>query len=174
MNLNIILGWSIAALAIVGLIVFIRLKNKNLDKKNLAPLLLFARENNSEISYYDTWDKTLIGADYKEVNRLFFIRNIPGREIREKINLSEVSECRIFKTERKVKNDKEFLNVIDRIEVILSFNNHKPEVSLEFYNNDYDQLTLSGELQFAQKWTEMIKSIVNPNRERLPFSIKSS
>jgi hypothetical protein len=49
--------------------------------------------------------------------------------------------------------------------LIFSFYNHKPEVSLEFYNTDYDQLTLSGELQLAQKWTGMIKSIVNTNRE---------
>ncbi|MBN2603436.1 MAG: hypothetical protein JXA91_04830 [Candidatus Thermoplasmatota archaeon] len=165
MNSNIALGWSIAALAILGLIVFIRSRNKNRDKKILAPLLSFARENNSEISYFDTWDKTLIGLGDKENNSLFFIRNIPEREIREKINLSEVSECRMLKTERKVKYGKETVIVTDRIVLAFSFYKHKPEVCLEFYNSDYDELTLCDELQLALKWTGMIKSIANTNRE---------
>lgn len=165
MDFNIILGWSITLLAIAGLIVFIRVRNKNRDKRTLAVLQTFARENNSEISYYDTWDKTLIGIDNKEINRLFFIRNIPDREIRELINISEVADCRMSKTERKVKYDKETVNVIDRIELIFSFYNQKPEIALEFYNTDYDQLTLSGELQLAQKWTGIIKSIVSANQE---------
>lgn len=165
MNLNIILGWSIAALAMAGLIVYTSLRNKNREKKSLEPLLSFAKENNSEISYYDTWEKTLIGIDNKEINSLFFIRNIPDREIREKIILSKVSECSMFKTERKVTYDKKTVNVIDRIELIFSFYNHTPELSLEFYNTDYDQLTISVELQLAQKWMGMIKSKIIDYRD---------
>lgn len=156
------MGWSIAVLTIAGLIVLIRLRKKSRDQKNLEPLLSFAREYNTEISDYDTWNRTLIGLDNKETKSLFFIRNIPGRIIREKINLSEVSDCRMYKTERKVKYHNEFVNVVDRIEVNISFYNHQPGTIIEFYNADYDQLTLSGELQLAQKWSGMIKDNLNP------------
>jgi hypothetical protein len=64
-----------------------------------------------------------------------------------------------------VKYNKELVNVIDRIELIFSFNNHRPELSLEFYNTDYDQLTLSGELQLAEKWAGTLKTIINLNQE---------
>jgi hypothetical protein len=165
MDIKIILGWSIAVLAITGWIILIRLRNKNRLNEILKPLLVFAQENNSEISFFDYWDKTLIGVDNHEINRLFFIRNTPCNVIREKITLSEVSECKILKTERKVKYYKELVNVIDRIELIFSFNNHRPELSLEFYNTDYDQLTLSGELQLAEKWAGTLKTIINLNQE---------
>jgi len=165
MNFNIIIGWSIVALAITGLIVFIRLRKKGSERKNIEPLLLYAKENNAEISNFDAWDKTLIGIDNKEINTLFFIRNIPGNETRVKITLSEVSGCRIFNTERKMKYNDTTVSLIDRIELIFSFNNHREELSLEFYNSNYDHLTLTGELQLAQKWTGNLKTIINANKE---------
>lgn len=166
MDLNIIIGWSITILAITVLIIYLKVRSKKKDEKTLEPLLSFASEHNSEISYYNTWENTLIGIDNNEANRLFFIRKTPGGEIRKTINLSEVTDCRMVKIERKVKYNKEIVNVIDRIEVILSFSKHKPEISLEFYNDDYDQLTLSGELQFAQKWTSMLKGSVKTKPDR--------
>ena len=87
-------------------------------------------------------------------------------EIREHINLTEVSDCRMFKTERSVIYNKETVIVVDRIELKISFYKHKPEVRLEFYNADYDQLTLSGELQLAQKWNDTIKGIISTTQDR--------
>ncbi|WP_346861749.1 hypothetical protein [uncultured Draconibacterium sp.] len=165
MDLNIILGWSITLLAITLLIFFIKVKNKKRDEKTLEPLLKFASEHNSEISQYNSWDKTIIGVDTNETSRLFFIRNIPGMEIRETINLLEVSDCKMVKAERKVKYQKHTVNVIDRIQLVFSFYKHKSEIRLEFYNEDYDQLTLSGELQLAQKWASLVKDIIIKNRE---------
>jgi hypothetical protein len=168
MNFNFILGWSIAALIIVSLIVITRLKNKSRDQKKLKPLLEYAAGYNSVITQYDIWDKTLIGLDNNMIKRLFFIRKIPDREIRETIILSEVSECRMYKTNRKVKYKSGFTEVIDRIDVILYLYNHRQEVCLEFFNTDYDNLTLTGELQIAQKWTEIIKNIINATQDLKP------
>lgn len=153
------LGWSITVLAITGLIVLIRLRKKRREQKILAPLHAYAAENNTEIGSYDRWDKTLIGIDTNEPGTLFFIRNIPGRIMREQIQLSEVLNCRLYKTGRRVKFNKEIVNVMDRIELCFIFFN-KREISLEFYNADYDLLTLSGELQMAQKWSGKINGII--------------
>ena len=158
---NIILPWSIIILAIVSLIVLIKRRNR-IRKKNLFSVLQsFAKENNSEISSCDQWDKTLIGIDTSEINSLFFIRTISDTEFREVINLSEVKKCRLIKTERTEFYHKENVNVIDKIELVFSFfDTPKPDIRLEFYNTDYDKLTLSGELQLAQKWSETVASIL--------------
>ncbi|MBN1119215.1 MAG: hypothetical protein JXA77_18540 [Bacteroidales bacterium] len=147
----------------IAFLIAIWIKNKK--KRKVEPLIKFANENNSEISDYDTWDKTLIGIDNNETNSLFFIRKLPEKEIREVINLSEISGCRISKTERKVKYEGESVNVTDRIELFFSFYNRKPELSLEFYNSEYDQFTLSGELQLAQKWLDILNTRISANLE---------
>lgn len=165
MDLNSILGWSVTLVAIAGLIIFIRIRKKSRIEKALAPLKAFARENNSEISNSEVWGKNLIGIDNNAPGSLFFIRSLPSREIREKINLSEISGCRINRTVRKADYNKEAVSVIDRVELVISFYNHKPEVSLEFFNTDYDQLTLLNELQLAQKWSDMIQGFINVNRQ---------
>ncbi len=164
MNLNIILSWSITILGFVGLVVFFRIKNKISNKKNLAPLATFAKSYNSTISDYDIWDKTLIGIDNRTINRLFFIRRLPNGEIHQVIDISDVSGCRMSKLERKIKINDKIENVVDKIEVILTFNNNTPDLALEFYNTDYDRLVLTGELQLAQKWLKTINIIVSNNQ----------
>lgn len=164
MDSTIIISWTITLLILVGLIVFIELRSKNKGKRTLSVLQTFAKENNSSISIYDTWNKTFIGLD-KDSQKLFFIRSTPDREIRQVINVLEITDCKMLKTARKVSSDKETLNVIDRIEVVLSLNDRKPDIALEFYNCDYNWLTLTGELELAIKWVEIIKSMIANNNE---------
>ncbi len=166
MDLNSILGWSVTLLAIAGLIVFVRVRNQNREKRAVSVLKSFARENNCTVSTYDHWDKTLIGIDGNETNKLIFIRTIPEKEIRSVIDLSEAIDCRMAKSQRTIKNDKETVNAIERIEVVISFYGKKEDLALEFYNNDYDKLVLTGELQLAQKWTGIIKSMISANQSR--------
>lgn len=166
MDSNMILTGSITILATISLIVFLQIRNRNREKKAFSVLQNFAKGINSTISSYDRWDKTLIGIDNGEINKLFFLRTISNKEYREVINLSEVMSCRLVLDERTVQYDKEKVNVIDKIELVFSFvNTNKQDVKLEFYNADYDQLTLSGELQLAQKWSGIVKSILVTNKK---------
>lgn len=160
-----IVTWLIIILTTTSFIVFFWIRSRNKEKITSSALLNFAKENNCTISSYDHWDKILIGIDNQEINKLFFIRTIPDKEHRAAINLSEVMSCRLVKTERTVRYDKEKVNVIDKIELVFSFvDTHKPDVALEFYNTDYNQLTLSGELQLAQKWSGIVKSVLVTNQ----------
>jgi len=161
-----ILTGSITILATISLIVFFQIRNRNREKKVFSALQTFAKEINSTISSYDSWDKTLVGIDNGENNKLFFLRTISNKEYREVINLSEVMSCRVVIDERTVEYKREKVNVIDKIDLVFSFvNTHKQDVKLEFYNADYDQLTLSGELQLAQKWAGIVKSILVTNKK---------
>lgn len=59
------------------------------------------------------------------------------------------------------------LTVLVEPEMVVSFYNHQPEISLEFYNADYDSLTLSGELQMAQKWVGIVKGFIKGARQHM-------
>jgi hypothetical protein len=156
MDLNIIMDWTVILIATSGVVVYLWLRNRKRTKRTLAPLKEFAAEYNTEIADYDAWENTLIGLGTGEPKTLFFIRITPDGETREAIKLAEVSGCRMIKPERRVSYNKEYLNVVDRITLNITFQDHRPELVLEFYNNDYDSLTLTGELQLAQKWAEVI------------------
>ena len=166
MDSDLILRGSITILAIISLIVFLHIRNRKREKKAFSVLQNFAKEFNCHVSSYDRWDKSLIGIDSGEMNKLFFLRTISNKEYREAINLSEVMSCRLVLDERTVQYNKEKVNVIDKIDLVFSFvNTHKQDVKLEFYNADYDRLTLSGELQLAQKWSGIVKSILDTNKK---------
>lgn len=173
MDLYIILTWVITLLTIVSVVAFLYVKRIIKEKRVFSTLQSFALENNSTISRYDYCDKTLIGIDNQGANKLFFVRTIVDKktnshkEFREVINLTEVINCRLEKAVRTVQLDKEKVKVIDKIELIFSLVcPNKLEVILEFYNNDYDNLMLSGELQLARKWAEIVNYAISVNKIR--------
>lgn len=163
---NSIIGWSIALLIMGGLILYRWLRIKTRNNRKVEPLKAFVLENNAQLSDMDSWDRSLIGIDRKGPGTLFFIRKMPEGEVREKIDLGEVSGCWMSKKDRTVSYKKESVAVIDRIEVILSFHDRRPQVVLEFYNEQYDSIVLSGELQLAQKWAEVISKLVTAHMKQ--------
>lgn len=167
MDSNAIVSWSIFILALISLIISATIRNKNKEKKTLLELLNFAKENNSSISGSDHWGKTLIGVDDNEISKLFFIRITPGKYYKEVIHLSKVESCALHKVERVVVNKDIKVTVIDKIELVFTFvKNESPTVLLEFYNTDYDNLTISSELHLAQKWLGIVKSILATNKNK--------
>jgi len=174
MDSNIILNWSIIISTILFLIAFTKRKNKKKENKIFSVLQSFANENNCTISNYDHLKKTLIGID-KGSKNLFFIRTMNNKENRTIIDLSEVIKCRMINSERTTTFDNEKVKVIDKIMLVFSFiDKRKEDVSLEFYNNNYDQLTISGELQLAQKWLGIIESILIANSEVSKVNLQSA
>lgn len=165
-------GWALTGIVIGGLITLWSLKIRRREKAKVAPLKAFAAENSAHLSHIDSWERSLIGIDYAKPGTLFYIRSMPDREIREKINLLEVSDCWVYNSTRLVNYRKQEVKVIDRIEVILTFYGRKPRKTLEFYNNDYDSLTLPGELQMAQKWNDVIHDMLSLNLKRSDAALK--
>ena len=54
------------------------------------------------------------------------------------------------------------MKVVDRIE--LTFVNQdkiKSDTMVSFYNSEYDRLTLSGEIQLAEKWSKIANAKIN-------------
>ena len=175
MNLNSMVDWSVFLAVLAGVLVYVWQRNKKRENRTLAPLKEFAAECGTGIADYDAWENTLIGLGKNEESTLFFIRRTPGGETREKIKLTEVSGCRIIKSESHVNIKKEEVTVIDRICLNFSFMDHRPELLLEFYNNDYDCLTLRGELQLAQKWAALVSTQLSARWDwKVPVRVRES
>jgi hypothetical protein len=134
----------------------------NTKKKNqiVKELFNYAEESNCKISKYDYWSNTKIGVD-NDNQRLFFIRKEKQISVRKEINLMEIQKAQVITTTRSVGEGKNKQSTIDKIELALTLQAvNKPDSILEFYNTDYDRLSLTGELQLAEKWAGIINSIV--------------
>jgi len=135
-------------------VVLINQKRKGKAKQSLQLLQIFAAENQCAISEHELFNQIIIGMD-KTAHQLFFVRNTPGKEFQQKINLQEVKKCRMEETGRSM----DTVHVIEKID--LSFApvaSNQKEIILNIYHADYDNLTLSGEIQFAEKWEKTINN----------------
>jgi len=161
--------WVTVIMTLIALAIHFYYRNKLRSENKLALLKSFAEENGSTITQHDSWDQTHIGVDDRENMKLFFIRGTAINDTREVIGLADVERCHLRKEVRNVTQHKERILVIDKIELILSFSDMKKQpVRLEFYNNDYDSLTLSGELQMAEKWERIINDTISNYRKKDP------
>ncbi|NQU31806.1 MAG: hypothetical protein HQ521_01105 [Bacteroidetes bacterium] len=167
MDSNTIANWSITILDTAAFIFYLKMRKKKLEKKTFSTLQKFANENGCEISSYDHWDKCLIGISSNNGNKLLFIHSHNNQEFRSIIDLADVKTCRMNKIVRSVLVDKERTSIIDKISMDFTFINRKsPDVQLEIYNTDYDELTLWKELEMAQKWTGLVNGIISKNMIR--------
>ena len=163
MNIQQIILWSAIAMATIALIVAFNVRTKTRNKRIFAGLAALAGEYGPKIQTYDHWSNTRIGMDLEAGGHLYFIRTAGEQNRNEVISLSNVNGVRLYKGDRVTKVNKESFYVIDKIEVILTLKNPaKQELRLEFYNSEYDHMTLSGELQLAEKWVGLIKSNIHP------------
>jgi hypothetical protein len=158
---------TLVFVAIVTLPFILTGYSRKRKKKNLFLRLTEMVENEGcTITQHEFCANFVIGLDGM-ANRLFFYKKVENLEIAKILHLKEFKSCRLINSSRTVTNKKEKFNVVDKLE--LSFYSAKigaSEHSIELYNNEYDCLTLSGELQLAEKWekllNERLKSPLKP------------
>jgi hypothetical protein len=156
--------WVTLVLVAVALVIHFHFRKKNRLKAEYDVLNSFAMELNTTISIHDSWDKIHIGMDNGTSPRLFFIRRSAENETRETIDLAGVRKCQL--------NTQVKTGVIEKIELVLSLHDKgKSERRLEIYNNDYDALTLTGELQLAMKWEEIVNKAISQTRKKEPAGV---
>lgn len=124
-------------------------KKKKIFQQSLTDL---AKKTNCNISEYEILNETAIGID-KKAHQLFFIRTTSGHEVQQTVNLAEIKKCRMAETGRTV----ESVRVVEKLELAFTpFAPGQQETSLNVYDVDMDNLTLSGEFQFAEKWVQLV------------------
>ena len=154
--------WMIVIILTSGSIWFLRANSKKREQKLLTPLYNFATENGSTLTTYDHWNNFMIGMENSGVDRLFFIRKSGDKETKKMVNLSDISKCRVAKIDRNISEGKESYYITDRIQLVLTpSEKNKPEIGLEFFNTEFDQLTISDELKLAEKWNGMITECIS-------------
>lgn len=173
MNTYILWGVAISIAALIVLIWYLRRNDMKKELKIFRQISDFAAENQCRINTWDYWDRTIIAIDNEETDKLFFMRTMPGGTVRECISLSAYVDCRMQKASRIVKLDNANVSVTDKIELYLkTAEKSGRDICLEFYNSDYDHLTLTGELQLALKWCGIIRSVLFANQDK-PQRVKS-
>ena len=145
----------LAVTALIAILVLFGNKITGNDEKNnraLQSLLNLAERNGTPLSQYDTLRNLAIGIT-KDGKRIYFAKIIEDRQIISHADLVNTQKCTVVRTTRKAGGD----DVIERI-VLLFTGQEKvtPNISFEFYNLEYDNLSVYGELELANKWQKIV------------------
>jgi hypothetical protein len=160
-----IMAWGIFFILVFATILYFRLKKIKDDKLDFNLLQNYASEFNTKISFYDHWNNNYIGISSEQTKKLYYIKKNSQLEMRETVDLDKVTNCKIVKEARHFKHDDESIDAVDKINLVFMLSDAtKPMVSLEFYNSDYDHLTLVKELGLANKWLGIAKANSNSNQ----------
>lgn len=93
---------------------------------------------------------------------IFFTRKVKETETLQTIHLAEVQKCRVINSGRVVSQTVGNHQVIEKLELEFAYwNKVKTATVLEFYNTDSDSLTLTGELQLAEKWNKIVNNCLS-------------
>lgn len=155
---------------IVGIIIIIiciipfalmSINSRKKEKKLLQGLTEIAESNNCKINRYELWNSSTIGIDDTSL-MFFYTRKSEGIDISQHLNLSEIQKCRVISSSRTVSSKDGNFKVIEKLELVFSYKDkNRGEMALEFYNADYDSLTLTGELQLVEKWCNLFNDKIS-------------
>jgi hypothetical protein len=129
---------------------------KRVKKYLFGRITEMAESEDCTISQHEFCSDFVIGLDGM-ANHLFFYKKVENLEFTKSVNLRKFKSCNLISTNRNITDKKKKLYVVDKLE--LSFypvEKGTPEISIELYNDEYDRLTLTGELQVAEKWKKLL------------------
>lgn len=157
---NAIIGFVLVAIFILPLVYLVNMQ-KNKDKKILKSFNAVAKKFNVSITKSEIWNSGYcIGIDDSNKKLLYFYKK-NGKEESTLIDLSEVKKCKSSNINRNVKTKSGNIYVIDRIELVFSYKDSSiADKALMFYSA-VDDMTLSNELQLAEKWQNAISSLMS-------------
>lgn len=143
------IGIILVIVCVLPFILF-SINNTKKRKERVLNLVKIAKENNATIQEKDDWHQTIIGLD-KTNKMLFFSEKSEEFDKFITINISELQNCRIERTENNNK-------VLEKLELELTFAS-KPIVVLEFFNINKTRLILN-EVELIQKWQQLLNKII--------------
>ena len=161
MSTGTIIFVAILLLSIIIPVMLINRKKKKNEQQFLQSLKDFAGKCNCKITEHQLWNNIIIGTD-GEALRMFFIRKIEDSVVERQVNLAEIQKCRVINTGRSVSSKDSNYQVTERIELAFApRGSNNPETFFDIYNSKYDNLTLQGELQLAEKWAAIANSLID-------------
>ncbi|MDD2305357.1 MAG: hypothetical protein PHP53_11720 [Prolixibacteraceae bacterium] len=152
-----VIGVIIVLFGITLYILNSRSKKKK-EAQFLQPLSRLAEKDNCKISQYDIWNDSVIGIDETQ-NTVFAIRKKKEKENSIVVNLAEIFRCRVIEVSRTSGPKEGNAIAFDRIDLaFINKDKSKADVVVEFFDANTDRLTLTGELQLAEKWCVLVNN----------------
>jgi hypothetical protein len=134
-------------------LVKVRKQNKILRSMQESVLHL-----NVTIGKHEFCGDFLLGMDKNKKYILFYKNMLNGDAVVKIVDLSTIFSCKVLKEMKTVKTARESMEFIEQIE--LSFiSRDKNETKLELFNEERNT-QLSGELQCAEKWEQLITELI--------------
>jgi hypothetical protein len=157
---------GIALVAVIALPFFLyHLIKRKKEKKFLNDIISLAESENATISQIEFWrERYAIGIDNTS-KKLFYINKQKGKKDRTIVDLSEIEKCRIVTASRSVKTPNGNSTIIDRLELVFTFNSSDvPEKVLEFYDCT-EFMTTDGEVPLIEKWQGLVNSNLKTSKK---------
>lgn len=138
-------------------------KSKLNNKKKLEELIAFAQENKANITQHELWRNSAIGLD-KHEQVIFFINQENDTKVFHKILLSTIETCTVYNVNSTISNKNSNYKIIEKIDLLFTYRDKNlAKVALNIFNSKLEGLTVSGELQIAEKWHQLINDIIKKN-----------
>jgi len=148
------MGVALLALFALPFILIGRASKKN-KKQLIDKLSKLAEKHSSVIKESDHCNDFAIGFDTKETT-LFYIKAENEGEKSQVIKLGEYKTTRIVNLSKTLGDNGAKTTVTSKLALaFVPVNKDKPEVQLEFYNNE-NKNQITSELELLNKWNELV------------------
>lgn len=146
---------GITMLVIVVPIYMMMRERKKKEKLILRSLLEIATQKKCTIDHHEILGTNAIGID--ENNQMvFFYRQTEDQIIEQFVDLKAVEDCKVVTTHRTISNKGVKEKLLERLDLrFVPSVQGESEIKFEFFNAD-DNVQLNGELQSAEKWSQLI------------------
>lgn len=151
---SVILGVLILALCFLPFWLM-QMKNKKREGFMLNSLKELSNQYSGSIHSYEFCGDFAIGVDLNN-RKLYFIKQLQNELVKQMVSFADVQTCKNLKHTRSVVNDTGKHNVTEAVELqFIPKNKSVAEQKLRLYSEDVNT-QLSGEVQFAEKWSKQI------------------
>jgi hypothetical protein len=162
MDLNIgtiMVGIFCVALCVIPFLLLGRSHKKN-EHLKLKSFITAANLHDAQITSHQFCGKVGIAIDDKK-GFVFFNKELKDQSLEETIDLDQIQECKLNIASVTVKRNNENDKIIERLELcFVPHSKNDKEVKWEIFNRETN-LSLSGELQFGEKWSKLINEQIH-------------
>ena len=136
--------------------ILLNISTRKREKQNLLLLKREAGKNNFTVSKFNSWGTTSIGID-EAANVVFFAKKTADGETGLQMAIAEAEKCRVANIKRTQSNEDGNYTLTEKLELVFEpKDKKKTETAFPFFNMAYDGAMLTGELQQAEKWCNII------------------
>ncbi|WP_432411727.1 hypothetical protein [Rasiella sp. SM2506] len=145
-----------AAVLVPTLLIIQNTKQKS--KRLYNGLNAVVAQKNGVLSHHIEQNNFALGIDETH-KALYFFKKTEDIEISEAIDLSKVTTCEISTKTRRLKKEKGFEELIEKITLVFVSKNNNETRQIELYNEEDTLLT--DEITIAEDWKKRVQSVLS-------------